>query len=223
MKKYLLYAIGEIILVVIGILFALQINNWNENRKQKSQLKSILENVAEDLVRDTITLEGMVKFYSRIDSVSTKVINGEYNKNNIKECGLCPSLVTFYQPVVINKKGYELLKKISNNPQKRNDSLIATIIVGYDQFNALFESNNNRLEKNVVKNISDFQEYSWYVDLMSSKITDEFLDYIINDEDFKKRVVTQKVYAIGNQLAHVKLYKKYAHSVVEKIYERINE
>ncbi|MEH6779908.1 DUF6090 family protein, partial [Maribacter arcticus] len=34
-SKYLLYAIGEIILVVIGILIALSINNWNENRKQK--------------------------------------------------------------------------------------------------------------------------------------------------------------------------------------------
>ena len=32
-SKYLLYAIGEIILVVIGILIALQINNWNEGRK----------------------------------------------------------------------------------------------------------------------------------------------------------------------------------------------
>ena len=39
-SKYLLYAIGEIILVVIGILIALQINNWNENRKEiKSQNK----------------------------------------------------------------------------------------------------------------------------------------------------------------------------------------
>ncbi|WP_449257570.1 DUF6090 family protein [Croceitalea marina] len=34
-SKYLLYALGEIILVVIGILIALQINNWNENRKNK--------------------------------------------------------------------------------------------------------------------------------------------------------------------------------------------
>ena len=30
-KNYLLYAVGEILLVVIGILFALQINNWNED------------------------------------------------------------------------------------------------------------------------------------------------------------------------------------------------
>jgi len=33
--KYLKYAIGEIILVVIGILIALQINNWNQNQQQK--------------------------------------------------------------------------------------------------------------------------------------------------------------------------------------------
>ena len=37
MGKYFKYAIGEIILVVIGILIALQINNWNENRKLKQQ------------------------------------------------------------------------------------------------------------------------------------------------------------------------------------------
>jgi len=35
--KYFKYAIGEIVLVVIGILIALQINNWNENRKTKNQ------------------------------------------------------------------------------------------------------------------------------------------------------------------------------------------
>ena len=34
-SKYFKYAFGEIILVVIGILIALQINNWNENRKNK--------------------------------------------------------------------------------------------------------------------------------------------------------------------------------------------
>ncbi len=36
-NKYLIYAIGEIILVVIGILIALQINNWNERNKTKAK------------------------------------------------------------------------------------------------------------------------------------------------------------------------------------------
>jgi hypothetical protein len=45
MGKYLLYAIGEIVLVVIGILIALSINNWNESRKEHDEERAILEQV----------------------------------------------------------------------------------------------------------------------------------------------------------------------------------
>jgi len=51
-SKYLLYAIGEIALVVIGILIALQINNWNEDRKKVDTIKVYLQNLAEDLEND---------------------------------------------------------------------------------------------------------------------------------------------------------------------------
>ena len=50
--KYLKYAVGEIILVVIGILIALQINNWNENRKQNIKERFILERLLIDLNSD---------------------------------------------------------------------------------------------------------------------------------------------------------------------------
>ena len=39
--KYLKYAIGEILLVVIGILIALSINNWNEGRKKNQKYFSV--------------------------------------------------------------------------------------------------------------------------------------------------------------------------------------
>ncbi len=48
-SKYFKYAIGEIILVVIGILIALQINNWNESRKLRNQELKYLENLRSDL------------------------------------------------------------------------------------------------------------------------------------------------------------------------------
>ena len=51
--KYLKYAIGEIVLVVVGILIALQINNWNEKRKIKQKetivLKELLTSINSDL------------------------------------------------------------------------------------------------------------------------------------------------------------------------------
>lgn len=48
-RKYLLYALGEILLVVIGILIALQVNSWNENRKIANEEQAILVRLHEDL------------------------------------------------------------------------------------------------------------------------------------------------------------------------------
>jgi len=59
--KYLKYAVGEIVLVVIGTLIALQINNWNENRITKNLTKSYLLNIKSDLKADTITFVAGIK------------------------------------------------------------------------------------------------------------------------------------------------------------------
>ena len=48
-RKYMLYAIGEIALVVIGILIALQINNWNQNNKDSTLLDQYYTNILADL------------------------------------------------------------------------------------------------------------------------------------------------------------------------------
>ena len=52
-KQYLTYAIGEIALVVIGILIALQINNWNQNRVNRQFEKDYLKRFILDIERDT--------------------------------------------------------------------------------------------------------------------------------------------------------------------------
>ncbi|WP_229736634.1 DUF6090 family protein [Bizionia arctica] len=55
--KYLKYAIGEIVLVVIGILIALQINQWNENRKENNALKILTENLNSEFRKNLKELE----------------------------------------------------------------------------------------------------------------------------------------------------------------------
>jgi len=66
--KYLKYAIGEIVLVVVGILIALQINNWNEVRKSKIKAEIFKENIISDLIKDTLNIEtqiGLAKNYRK--------------------------------------------------------------------------------------------------------------------------------------------------------------
>ena len=64
LKNYTLYAIGETLLIVIGILVAMNINNWNENKKNLKQSKYFIDEIAVDLQRDTSYLNMALK---RID------------------------------------------------------------------------------------------------------------------------------------------------------------
>ncbi|MCR9290965.1 MAG: DUF6090 family protein [Bacteroidetes bacterium] len=61
-SKYLIYAIGEIILVIIGILIALQVNNWNENRKSRNIQNNLLAKLITDLNAD-------IDRFNEIDSI----------------------------------------------------------------------------------------------------------------------------------------------------------
>jgi len=60
-SKYLLYAIGEIVLVVIGILIALSINNWNENVKNKNLETSYLIRISKDLDTDLLEFDTAIE------------------------------------------------------------------------------------------------------------------------------------------------------------------
>ena len=63
--KYLIYAIGEIILVVIGILIALQINNWNEERKANLREHSLYQNILTDLDNEDVRLNSALGQYKQ--------------------------------------------------------------------------------------------------------------------------------------------------------------
>ena len=73
--KYLKYAIGEIVLVVIGILIALQINNWNENRKLENSKETLMFALKKELLINQETLERYTLELYDSNSKFNKVLN----------------------------------------------------------------------------------------------------------------------------------------------------
>ena len=70
-SKYLIYAVGEILLVVIGILIALQVNNWNEDRKDQIKTRNYLLEMTENLESDVADVDEAVSLYQSKDSLLT--------------------------------------------------------------------------------------------------------------------------------------------------------
>ena len=91
-RKYLKYAIGEIILVVIGILIALSINNWNENRKSKRVAYEIYQNLQNSLIQDSTEVQRIIKSQTRsLEVQKAFILRGanqnpiEFDENNMNE------------------------------------------------------------------------------------------------------------------------------------------
>lgn len=61
LRKYLIYAIGEILLVVIGILIALQVNNWNVQVNKRNQELHYLENIKKDLLLNIAQMDEYIE------------------------------------------------------------------------------------------------------------------------------------------------------------------
>ena len=79
-SNYLLYAIGEIVLVVIGILIALQINNWNETRKFDIQEQSALNNIHRDFLKNEEILKDVKNSSLLMINSGIQILNHTGNK-----------------------------------------------------------------------------------------------------------------------------------------------
>ncbi len=64
-KRYLLYAVGEILLVMIGISLAFQVSNWDDNRIKKKAEIRFYENIREQIIDDKELIQGQVHFNDR--------------------------------------------------------------------------------------------------------------------------------------------------------------
>ena len=65
-RKYILYALGEVLLVMIGILLALQVNNWNEVRKEGLKEQEFLNRLKNDLEYDLSTFQSVFKYLESV-------------------------------------------------------------------------------------------------------------------------------------------------------------
>ena len=123
--KYFKYAIGEIILVVIGILIALSINNWNEEIKNRAFEKEILEQIRANLIKDKLTLESIQDNFKNAMNSTDKVLKLEWTitkKDSLKYW--LSDIIRFdrFQPLtnafeVAKSKGLDLI----SNKQLRFD------------------------------------------------------------------------------------------------------
>jgi hypothetical protein len=186
--KYLKYAIGEIILVVIGILIALQINNWNENRKMDNRLLNIYGLIYIDIENDLADLKSNLEFYKQQKPVFDKVLHDSITPELLDQ-GLSRLLASGVN-TTLNKTGVNQLKELQNK-----DSLTLKTINIYD----LMETNLLDQENSITSQVNEHSifirdNYNWYAEwinktIMKDNSSPELQAYFIKNIEYRNRVI----------------------------------
>ena len=111
-SKYLLYAVGEIILVVIGILIALQLNNLNTIHTEKQNLNKYLEkietNIKDDIIIAKRMLESRIENAKLCDKATELIVNRDFSDQATITNAVFVMIIE--QPLNFNRSGFESLK-----------------------------------------------------------------------------------------------------------------
>ncbi|MBK8515372.1 MAG: hypothetical protein IPL55_03505 [Saprospiraceae bacterium] len=128
--KYLKYAFGEIVLVVIGILIALQINNWNEAQKQNRLEKSYYCRLLEDAENDKEQIwDFLDQCKARLKSSNQALRLLQRDKTLKEEIGIefSKTIRAIYAELKVNNTAFEDLKSGSNLNIIKDKSIIKSL------------------------------------------------------------------------------------------------
>jgi hypothetical protein len=209
--KYIKYAFGEIILVVIGILIALQINNWNEKRLNENNIRAILKELQNDLKEDILKSKDLISYYRNTDSIIALAQNNiltreDYIGDNRLDY-INVAMNAFH--LKIHTNGYQnLTDNLDDIPEKFRE------IIG--PLNQIYTYNKYEIDKfdTRIDEITDrlmdklAESKPWFYTL-SKSTPNSAVHYFLNDSLYKNAL---QIYssASSNLTSHVVLFNQNA-------------
>ena len=188
--KYARYAIGEIVLVVIGILIALQINNWNEAKKSQSTVIQLLEDVQKELILNIKMADFIIAECVERDDILHKINNKIYTLEDYKNDRELTRVISQELPFPIADNAFANLMKAEDRNLQEFDSIINELKTLYILIKQLSES-TDEVEK---KMVYDFANYlrdtkDWYAtwnvfNFLDDNYTDEMYTYFLTDPSY---------------------------------------
>ena len=215
-SKYLIYALGEIILVVIGILIALQINNWNENRQNKKRINSFIEKLKLQNRNNITKIDENIALFQNKYKTSIRLLSIIGSENTSSIDAKIDSLIganfsDYHLNLDLNviNEGREngdlallpssKLRQALYNLTTENAAIIERERITNEDLNLLFvpylNKNYNFRNRSPLKNIGKSKLYT----------NDNFK--LLSDQEFENYIISRIEYNENNLLLYTKMKK----------------
>lgn len=134
LTQYLVYAVGEIVLVVFGILIAVTINNDKENLTSKKRLSSYLQVYNTDLQLDTLWVSNVLKIIEERNIYYKLFLSDSLSAKTYAENPQGYGLVLSYTAFKLQKKGIGLLENYVYDSEFEQNTPIFNILANHRMY-----------------------------------------------------------------------------------------
>ena len=179
-RNYLAYSIGEIILVVIGILIAVYINNWDLNQLKQDNGVKALKTVKRDLQTEKYVLESFKKRYSYTRKYLIDILYNNKTDN-------LDSLKFHFGPYVHYKMNSEYISLKSSGKLNliSNSELRSKLVNFYEVYYSIYKELEEEHKFFIDKRVNDYF-FNQFPSDTSNFVDSKFVKSKLNDQTFKK-------------------------------------
>ncbi|WP_445384149.1 DUF6090 family protein [Robiginitalea sp. IMCC44478] len=219
--QYSRYAIGEILLVVIGILIALQLDNWNQERENEEKVRIVLSDMTVELEANINEVARVMKFYEDRDSTIFLAITNQLTAENYRNNtpGNLGFLTTSYTAATLNNETWTKLMDFSDVIPAEFKGLISRINhlynVRYEELNI----KNEIMQQIIIEYFNHLSEnHPWFTPRSSNDGSlEKGIDYFLNSDYHRGKIRMWYVHGILNHVQYLIRYRSVAIEVLNEI------
>ena len=221
LNQYMLYAIGEIVLVVIGILFALQINNWNENRKQEATLNAIYKIIQSDLEADIEVIDDAIADMKPSKPYYVKVIKGTLIREDFKTLDTIGGLMNGFPDITLQNRGLNLLLKNASFDENTDNELLRNIPLFYAKYKTEID-----IDLRGIGGIWDssylmwVNTYAWYTDYVTEVHNDQYIEHVLTSPIYRNQITDFYFSFYVRYFGHLREYQEESKEIIRLIKEQ---
>jgi len=181
-KTYLKYAIGEIILIVIGVLIAVSINRCTTEQNNIEARNKILNKILDDFKKDQ-ELAGTIKArYAENEPIFASFMNETITLDSLQNCKECRYIISGISLFRPNLEGFNALKTQSQN-LIITDGALSSFVNSYDIKLKELDHQQDNLIQDLNKNLEYWRDnFEWFTDFLKNKDNDSYFKYQLSSD-----------------------------------------
>ena len=188
-NKYLIYAIGEIVLVVLGILIALQINNWNEGKKNEATVHVLMTQVLEEIEMNIKECHFVFTMETKRDSALKKIVNRKLTEQSYKDDPTLGSTIIYMHDIDTEDRAFQNLSRQSELIPNIYQEIFQSLEVIYNDPIQEVDKWNQILSENSIANSYNWSRTKpWYSIVSKDGYSSEATAYFLEDPIYLNEV-----------------------------------